>query len=253
MDYKHIIDTEDVNTLDYLFSEYRTLMDTATVNTYPLIHYVAKKGNVRILKQLLHYGMDINLVDQYDTTPLSIACDYGKFDSVKFLLDHNANVSEIGSVKVNYLTYVNHYEGDIPIFRLLLSQKHINLNLPNKKMGQTILMVLISTYLYENINNKFKLACIKMLLWDRRTDLNVKDKNGFTYSDYISQCYYRHINKLYSPNSMNKIQQIKQLRKIINDALKLQFTLLGLCVHYVSNNDSFNKTALPKDIRNLLY
>jgi ankyrin repeat protein len=58
-----------------------------------IIHWVAKKGNVNRVRNLLNQGTNVNTRNQWDSTPLHWSAAYGHLDTVRFLLSRGANVN----------------------------------------------------------------------------------------------------------------------------------------------------------------
>ena len=49
---------------------------------------------MRIIKKLLKYGVDVNIPDDMDRTPLAFACERGDLDTIAILLSKGANVNK---------------------------------------------------------------------------------------------------------------------------------------------------------------
>lgn len=58
----------------------------------PKIHVCASTGDVAGVKKELDAGVDVNLLDELQDTPLYIACDGGHIEVVKLFLQRNANI-----------------------------------------------------------------------------------------------------------------------------------------------------------------
>ena len=56
------------------------------------IHYCAQRGNIRAMEFLSSppYSADLRATDAYKDTPLHIACYFGQFDAVRFLVERGA-------------------------------------------------------------------------------------------------------------------------------------------------------------------
>jgi ankyrin repeat protein len=63
-----------------------------------LLHWAALNGSLESARLLLARGVDVNVKDELDQTPLHYACHAGRLDIVNLLLDHKANVK--GSSRV---------------------------------------------------------------------------------------------------------------------------------------------------------
>jgi ankyrin repeat protein len=51
------------------------------------------KGHGDVVQCLLEHGAHVDLRDQYDNTPLTLAASGGHVDAVRLLLEHNADVN----------------------------------------------------------------------------------------------------------------------------------------------------------------
>jgi ankyrin repeat protein len=131
---------------------------------YSPIHIAVAKGNLAIVKLLIHYGANINACDSYDNTPLLIASKYGYEHIVQLLLEHNAYFAE------------PNIAGDIP---LSVAQKGLKNN-PNSTAYQNIITWL--TQLKRDISDYTHVDSIKTLknLLNRGANLNEQDENGNT-------------------------------------------------------------------------
>lgn len=58
-----------------------------------------KGGNLERVAELLHAGHDVNRVSEEESlSPLSLACQHGRLEMAKLLLEHGADVSVPGKV-----------------------------------------------------------------------------------------------------------------------------------------------------------
>lgn len=63
-----------------------------------LLHDMAQKGNIYKAGLLLKYGADINAIEEeYQSTPLGLACRWGQREMVEFLLSHGADPNKAGA------------------------------------------------------------------------------------------------------------------------------------------------------------
>jgi glutaminase len=53
--------------------------------------YACFENDIMTVRKMIRYGMDVNMKDYDDRTPLHIACSNGNYEIVKILLAHNAN------------------------------------------------------------------------------------------------------------------------------------------------------------------
>jgi ankyrin repeat protein len=57
------------------------------------LHKAAKEGNLKLVKELVSKGADVNAKDKYGRTPLHYAAKEGHLDVVKFLVSKGADVN----------------------------------------------------------------------------------------------------------------------------------------------------------------
>ena len=64
------------------------------------LHWAASNGHLKMMKILLESSelgnVDINSLDDYDNTPLNLACQENHLDVVKYLIQRGANVWTVG-------------------------------------------------------------------------------------------------------------------------------------------------------------
>jgi ankyrin repeat protein/TPR repeat protein len=73
----------------------------------PLVHYVADRGQVKVLEWLLGKGVDVNSKSKNGRTPLHAAATHARLDMISFLLDHGADPNAVDE------------QGRTPLFPLL--------------------------------------------------------------------------------------------------------------------------------------
>ena len=73
-----------------LVEEFPDLLDRAFVKG-SFLHWVASKDLPELIEYAISIGMDVNAVNDFSSTPLSIAADYGASDSVACLLRNGAD------------------------------------------------------------------------------------------------------------------------------------------------------------------
>jgi CubicO group peptidase (beta-lactamase class C family) len=57
------------------------------------LHMAALQGNVAVIKQYIKAGSDLNMKDQFGSTPLAVAITFGKTEAAKALIDAGANLT----------------------------------------------------------------------------------------------------------------------------------------------------------------
>ncbi len=60
-------------------------------------HEAAKEGNLTEVKRLIEEGADLNVIDEYGSTPLHFTADLGHKDLVGLLFSKGANVNAVCS------------------------------------------------------------------------------------------------------------------------------------------------------------
>src|SRR5205085_1732451 len=99
-------------------------------------------GYTPVIERLISHGVDINApisvptIEPNDRSVLSVACEHGQIETVRFLLDHGANVNAVTDGGVTAL-YIAGGFGEPEITSMLIS-RGARLNLRDKK-GYTAL------------------------------------------------------------------------------------------------------------------
>jgi ankyrin repeat protein len=128
----------------------------------------AEIGNCAMAKLLLERGVDANKADnEKNITPLLIATQYGYYDMVEVLLEHNAktNLSDINGITPLYIAAQN---GNYRLAELLLG-KGAEIDSPNKR-GATPLYIAAQ-------NGFFKIV---ELLLDQGAKIELANNEGVT-------------------------------------------------------------------------
>ncbi|TDG95507.1 ankyrin repeat domain-containing protein [Cardinium endosymbiont of Culicoides punctatus] len=112
-----------------------------------------------------------------DSYPLTIATRARDISVVELLLTHGANINNLDNPEADYAQicgsalHIAMDYGDIPILKLLLANKDININQPMRK-GWLPLQSGIVGYKFRRDRNS--LEAVRLLLRDKRTDVNKK-------------------------------------------------------------------------------
>ena len=78
-----------------------------------LLHYATKADNVELVERLLELGVEVDIVDMHDQTPLDVAATFGESASMKVLLEHGADPmrqDDAGSVPLLLSAAYGHLE-----------------------------------------------------------------------------------------------------------------------------------------------
>jgi ankyrin repeat protein len=137
-------------------------------------------GNLDVIKVLLKHGADIEQMDVYGKSPLHHACESHELqlETVRFLLDHGANVNFRSSPKLDFVEYNvtplhsamdNWQEGCEEIVRLLLDR---GADIDSKDSEK-------QSPLFLACRNQYHLGVVKLLL-ERGANVNHKTKVGGT-------------------------------------------------------------------------
>jgi len=88
-----------------------------------LLPTAVQLGDVKMVEELLHLGMDINMLDDNMCTPLGIACSSTHVSSglVKLLLDHGADINKGGGWKKQKPLIFAYVHNSVEKIKLLLS------------------------------------------------------------------------------------------------------------------------------------
>ncbi|TDG95508.1 ankyrin repeat domain-containing protein [Cardinium endosymbiont of Culicoides punctatus] len=115
-----------------------------------------------------------------DSYPLTIATRARDISVVKLLLTHGANINNLDNPEADYgqicgsALHIAMDYGDIPILEILLAHKDIDINQPIRK-GWLPLQSGIIGYRYRFGHDNNNLEAVRLLLKDKRTDVNKKD------------------------------------------------------------------------------
>ena len=141
------------------------------------------KGRMDVMKVLLCNGADVNSRDKSNTTVMNKAIKYGHSSIVRLLCQHNADVNLQGECGVTPLILAVEY-GDVEITNILLENgANVNtrsyyLQISSKdrwlRDDENQCSALIVATMYGH------LSIAKLLLKDKRINVNSRTQNGFT-------------------------------------------------------------------------
>jgi ankyrin repeat protein len=75
----------------------------------PLLHRAAKWGMIRLIREGLQRGVDVNMMDEFGFTPLDYALKSNHADAIRLLMANGgkttANSSQLRSEEMNAMTH----------------------------------------------------------------------------------------------------------------------------------------------------
>ena len=97
-----------------------------------LLHYAARMENTAYLKALIHKFQSVDVIDAENNTPLHVACAWGNYNSMKILLEANANANLINSNGFTCLMIISKRKiQDTKLIKLLL-KNYASCDMENK-------------------------------------------------------------------------------------------------------------------------
>lgn len=67
------------------------------------IHFAARRGALKMLKQLIEKGVNLDVPNNFQETPLIMAADSGQLEVVTFLVENGANINHLNKQKATAL------------------------------------------------------------------------------------------------------------------------------------------------------
>ncbi|TDG95800.1 ankyrin repeat domain-containing protein [Cardinium endosymbiont of Culicoides punctatus] len=164
----------------YLAIYYRHMAKGKDKDKYlEIIQFLLKQGaNPNVPRKLLMTIRPLCI-----DTPLTTATRAHDEDVVKLLLEHGTDVNNLDDTPDDYeegpvsALHVAMYNGDIPILKILLAHKDIDVNQP-ARTGLLPLQASINGYKLRHDSNN--LEAVRLLLRDKRIDVNKKSDYGNT-------------------------------------------------------------------------
>ena len=82
--------------------------------------YAAKSGNREITRLLVKGGASLDITDEWNNTPLSLALGNGHSSVVKILVEHGADINQVNGLGRSLLTEAIKQNFDAALIRLLI-------------------------------------------------------------------------------------------------------------------------------------
>jgi len=137
------------------------------------------KSSVSTAKMLLSSGANVNVMDRTGASPLYLACDRGKTELVKLLLSHGANPNVIAAERPKHPVHAACTGHNYDSLKLLL-EYNADVSVRDECDRTALHCVLESAaHRISNGANKNVLFLVQLLL-DRGADVNVASKDGET-------------------------------------------------------------------------
>lgn len=137
-----------------------------TTNGWSFLHYAVMLGNVKLAQYFIDSGIDVNNADKHNWTPVIVAINNNKIDTLKVLLNNNADISKNFQAE-QVLDFISK-QGYIDIAKILI-EKGIDMNMKNDELD---------TPLHTAI--KCHNSDMAKYLIDECTDLNIQNNLGWT-------------------------------------------------------------------------
>jgi hypothetical protein len=159
---------------------------------YIQLYEAVRHGDMESIRVALESGViDVNMRDQYNKTPLMVACSHGRLDIVSFLINHGADVNAIDNFCWTPLHHACH-TGEVKVVRLLLDNG-ANIDAQGANGGTPLMRAIESTHR----------AMVKLLV-DRGAKVTLENKVGDNAlevarkwgDDYILALVYTKFNTL---------------------------------------------------------
>jgi ankyrin repeat protein len=214
-----------------------------------------EKGRMDVMKALLCNGADVNSRDKSNTTVMNKAIINRHSSIVRLLCQHNADVNLQGECGVTPLILAAEY-GDVEITNILLENganvntRSFYLQISSKdrwiRDDENQCSALIVATMYGH------LSIAKLLLKDKRINVNSRTQNGFTAMIMAARTEQIELVRLLIQNGANVNMETKSRHTALEIAIdEVYFPIVKLLIE---NNAStrFSKTSTTKYIGSLL-
>jgi ankyrin repeat protein len=159
-DYLHHSDSIDQSQVERMIETGSYVNEPCRVELFNrgrIIHYVAKRNLPIVLRTLICYGADVDVVDSKGLSPLHHAVSYNMIENVEILLDYGAIVDHEGVIKSTPLMWACQ-DGKVIIAKLLLDRGANPNACTGALLSATVSLGFLSSFDGDN------LECVKLLL-----------------------------------------------------------------------------------------
>jgi ankyrin repeat protein len=159
------------------------------------IFEAVKNNNIDKVKELLNSGIDVNIQDKHNWTPLHIACLNHQLANVKLLLSHpdiNINIKNKDGQTPLDKVCEHESEKSLKIIKLLLQRPELNINIKDE-LGNTTLHYCY----YNNVPNITKLLLT-------HPDIII----DFDFQDFILNTHREKVGKILKTHFIRKVDYI---------------------------------------------
>ena len=179
------------------------------------LHFAIELGSIELTKVILEKNADINSATKEGITPLHLAIELGSMELSKAILERNANINAKDKKGMTPLHYASAFDFDNPDMAQLLIANGANL----KEVSD-----LGTTPLHLAAGKGF--VNIARFLLQKGSDINAKDKKGFSALHYASD----------STEKQNMVQFLIDNGANLKEVSHLGITPLHLAVNSVLVN-----------------
>lgn len=113
-----------INLSDEIYSFIVLLIEKYKLNVNSYIFQLACGSSLKLVKYLYNYNIDINFQDEYDYSPIKIACLNGLIDIVEFLYEKGAiinNLDNEGNHIINDMIYISPINQYYDVIKFLIN------------------------------------------------------------------------------------------------------------------------------------
>jgi ankyrin repeat protein len=166
----------DLEMVRFLVNQKKIRLDAKTISGWgrsknTCLHITCKKGYAKIVQLLLEKNSDVNIGNNYNQTPLQIACSKENLPIIKLLINHKSTTEKN---KIIELFMACKYRK--PLTLQVLLKNNVNPNAQDKN-GDTVLHQISTCHIASNKKDEWS---ILQLLMNKKADINIQNKQGNT-------------------------------------------------------------------------